>query len=105
MSLAAGASQRRAATQAGCSARTVARWMTLPQFRQAVVIQRAELLDRASGRLSGMLLAATSTLRKLLTSGNEAIQLSAVKLVLEATLNLKNATEIEARLAKLEASK
>lgn len=103
--LASGSSQRRAAVQAACSPRTIARWLTEPAFRLRVTAARAELLDRASGRLSAMLMAATSTLRKLLSSGNEGIQLQAVKLVLEATLSMRTATEFEARLSKLEASK
>src|SRR5262249_9579814 len=103
LALAAGASIRRAASAAGLSTQTVQRRLADPAFRKELDAVRRRLVDQAIGRLAATLTAASATLRQLLKAQSEPVRLGAARAVLELHTRLKEAGELEARVAELEA--
>src|SRR5262245_703495 len=102
IALAAGQSIRQAARKAGLGEATVARRLEDPVFRQRLNALRSRLVDRALGRLAATMAAASSTLRQLLRAQSEAVRLSAARSIVELHVRLKEAGEMEARVAELE---
>ncbi len=103
LALACGATAEAAARQAGVSARTVKRRLADPAFRQQVQQARADMVQRAAGALT---VAATKSIKTLLALQREgqppAVRLGAAKAVLELGVKLREASELEGRLAALE---
>jgi hypothetical protein len=82
--LAAGASPAAAAGQAKVSARTVFRRLADPEFRRRVDDARAELLERAVGRLTAVgVLAGDRLFHLLQNASSQAVQLGAARAVLD----------------------
>jgi hypothetical protein len=82
--LAAGASPAAAAAQAKVSARTAFRRLADPVFRRRVDDARAELLERAVGRLTAVGALAGDRLFKLMQEADsQAVQLGAARAVLD----------------------
>lgn len=102
LALASGLSWRAAAKQSGMSARTIARRMTLPEFRKQVIERRAALLDEAAGRLTALMRDATRTLKTLLSSPSDAVKLGACRAILDAAISVKTVCEFEQRMSELE---
>ena len=105
LALASGLSWRQAAKQSGMSPRTIARRMSLPEFRRQVTERRAALMDEAAGRLTAMTRNATVTLKKLLDSKSDVVRLGAARIILESAVNLRTVVEFEQRLNDLEAKR
>jgi hypothetical protein len=100
--LAAGATVREAAERAGLSERTTYRRLEDAEFRRRVTEARAAMVERAVGRLADGLTDAAAKLRQLLAARSEAIQLAAARSLLELGVKLREAVELEQRLAGLE---
>jgi uncharacterized coiled-coil protein SlyX len=103
-SLVSGDSYEEAALAAGCGARTVSRRMADPAFRQALQEARAEVLSRATSKVSCAMTKAVDTLVKLLDSLNDTASLGAARAILDGACKLRSAVEIESRLAALESA-
>jgi predicted lipid-binding transport protein (Tim44 family) len=101
--LAAGSTVAQAAQRADCSVRTVARRLACPAFRQAVADAQREVVARATARLAGASTAAATTLRRLLRSGDERVQLSAAQAVLKMLVEMQTHSDFDERIAALEA--
>jgi molybdenum-dependent DNA-binding transcriptional regulator ModE len=102
LALASGASIRKAATAAGVSEATVTRRLEDPAFRRQLNLIRTQMVDRAVGRLAATMAVASTTLRRLLKAKSETVRLGAARAVLEMHVRLKEAGEVEERLAALE---
>jgi phage terminase small subunit len=100
--LAVGESITEAARRSGYSERTVRRWLHKPKFARKVSRTRATMIDGAAGRMADAMTDAAGTLRELLKAESESVRLSAAKSILELGSKLREATEIEERLAAVE---
>jgi len=89
---------------AGVGRRTYYRWMKQPHFTEALRQGEAELLTVSMRRLLGMTAGAVDGLQDLLNDKHlrPSDRLRAVQMVLDGTLRLRSAVELEARLAELE---
>ena len=104
-SLAAGASVDQAAAVAHVSPATVARRLRRPEFRAELAAARAATVERAVARLSMASVAAASELLKLTTSAkSEQVRLAGARAILELGQRLREANDVEQRLAALEAA-
>ncbi|HWB10273.1 MAG TPA: hypothetical protein VG826_13665, partial [Pirellulales bacterium] len=102
LALAAGATAREAAEQAGVEERTAHRRLTDADFRRAVSEARDRLFDAARGRLASLASRAVGTLQRLMESDKPSEALGAAKAVLEMGPRLREATEVEQRISRLE---
>lgn len=102
VALASGASVAQAATRCGVSERTVYRRLEDPDFRQQVDRLRAQMVGRAVGKINNNMARAADKLRRLLESKNESVALSAARTILEAGQRLREHSDMEQRLTKLE---
>lgn len=100
--LAAGASVREAAERAGIGERTVYRRLADADFRRSVSEARGRLFDVALGKLAGIATKAADTLGRLMESDKPSVALGAAKAALELGPRLREATELEERLNRLE---
>ena len=100
--LAAGWSIRDAAKAGGLSEKTLQRRLRDPGFRLIVARARGELLAAAVGQLSAAAGDAARALRELLGSDNESVRLSAARSVLDMSVKLTTAVELEERVRALE---
>jgi hypothetical protein len=104
VALAGGASIRRAAARARVSERTAYRRLDDPEFRRRVSAVRAEAIEQATGRLAIASTAAARTLRKLLRSKDERVQLAAGRWILRLGIAMKNEVEIQKQIDALNAA-
>jgi hypothetical protein len=102
VALAAGQTAREAAETAGVAERTVFRRLANPAFRQRAAELRADMMQRALGRLADGMAEAAAALRKLLASGSDAVKLAAARAILEFGPRLRETVEFEERLRALE---
>jgi hypothetical protein len=102
LALAAGATVREAAEKAGVGERTAYRRLANADFRRAVNEARDRSFDAAFGRLAGLASKATETLQRLMESDKPSVALGAAKAVLEVGPRLREATEFEERVNRLE---
>ena len=102
VALASGLTQEQAARQAGVSERTVTRRLADPAFRQQVAEARAETVSRTAARLTAGGLAATTALLRLLSAESESVRLGAARAILDLGTKMREAGELEERLARLE---
>ncbi len=100
--VASGKSVAAAGRIAGVSRATGYRWAKQPNFRKRVQGIRHEAISQAAGSLSDSTVEASKTLRRLLRSNNEGIALAAARTILQASLKVREAVEIEDRVAQLE---
>src|SRR5262249_41366360 len=104
LTLACGASVEAAARQCKLSKRTVYRRLEEPGFRQRLFPPRADRAERPAGTLTA---AGTESVKTLLVLQQPAIpaavRLGAARAVIELGVKLRENTELEARLAALEA--
>ena len=103
LALACGASVEQAARQAGVSENTAYRRLADADFRRQLQTLRADMVQRTAGALTA---AATEAVRALLDllkpSTPHASRLGAARSVLEIGVKLREAAELEERLAALE---
>jgi hypothetical protein len=102
--LACGATVESAARAAGISARTAHRRLKEEAFQKSLRDLRAEMVQRTAGMLTASGMEASKTLIDLLNTANPpAVRRSAAQTILELGLKLRENTEMEERLAALEA--
>lgn len=102
IALAGGKSYSAAAAAAGVAVRTIARRMEDDRYRRSVTAARAEMIERASGKLADATGAAVETLVLLLLSTNAQTRLAAAKAILGEANRYRELVEIGERLARLE---
>jgi hypothetical protein len=102
LALAAGVSVSEAAEQVGRGERTVYRRLADADFRQAVSEARGRLFDVALGKLASIATKAAGTLERLMDSDKPSVALGAAKAALELGPRLRELTELEDRIARLE---
>ncbi len=101
--LAAGMSFPAAGEMAGCSARTVSRRMSDPEFVLRVSRRRGERVRAITGQLTALADDALTTIRMVLEGGErDADRLRAAHLVLSHLGRFRADTDLEERLAELE---
>ena len=104
LTLACGASVEAAARQCKLSKRTVYRRLEEPDFKKRLVALRADMVDRTAGTLTAAGTESVKTLIVLQQPANPAaVRLGAARTVLELGVKLREAAELEARIAALEA--
>jgi hypothetical protein len=101
--LAGGATVAAAATQAGVSEATAYRRLAEPEFRRRLQALRADIVQRTAGTLTAAANEAVQALLELLkAAAPPAARLGAAKAVLELGMKVREAAELEQRLAALE---
>jgi hypothetical protein len=102
VALARGETVRDAAREAKLGERTAWRRMSDPEFRRRLSQIRADVMDRATGRLADAASDAARTLRALLDAESETVRLGAARAILELGTKLRETGELEERLLALE---
>ena len=100
--VAAGATIRAAAADAGCSEATAYRIAGTEPFRRRVAELRYRITDRAVGLLAEGSARAVSALVELLDSDDDATKLAAAKAILGLLPRVAEHCELRARLDRLE---
>ena len=93
-----------AAKAAGVSESTLARWLREPTFAAAVREARRRALEQALGTLSAATAEAVETLRACLGAEGEAVRVRAAVAILEHAMRGAEVTDLEERIAALEAA-
>jgi hypothetical protein len=102
LALASGKTITEAAAAADLSRRTATRQVADPDFRRRVAALRAEMVARALGKMADGMTDAVDTLRALLNAEGESVRLGAARSILELGNKLREAVELEERLAEVE---
>jgi hypothetical protein len=104
LALACGATPEGAAHKTGLSLRTVYRRLAQSAFRQRIDQARAEMVRRAAGLFTAAGMAAFKTFTSLQESASsEAVRLGAARAIIELGCKLRQAVEINERIAAVEA--
>jgi hypothetical protein len=104
LALACGATVESAARQAGISESTVYRRLVDDEFKQRLLAMRAEMVQRTACTLTAAGTEAVKALLGLLQPATpHSTRLGAARAVLELGVKLREAAELEARIAALEA--
>ena len=103
--LACGGSLTEAAGAARVTVRTLGRWMTRPDFVKSLRDMRVTALKHIASRLVGLAGSAVDTLAGILTSeaASDSVKVRVAIATLDAAVKWRDATEVEERLAMLEA--
>ena len=101
-SLASGQTIVSAAKLAGVGETTVYRRLRLASFKAAIATARADAVERATALLTTLSTSAANALGELLKADSEAVRLGAARSILELGARLREAGELEARIAALE---
>lgn len=104
LALASGATTDEAGQTAGVTGRTVRRWREEPAFRAEVAQLRREMLDDVLGQLGGAAVEAVKALRAALADKSPGVRVRAAGLILTSLLTVREAVDVEERLAALEAA-
>src|SRR5215469_13413557 len=103
LALACGASVDQAARQCGLSSRTVYRRLAEADFRRRLQALRGDMVSRTAGTLTAAAGEAVRTLLELLKStASAAVRLGAARADLEIGMKVREAADLEERLAALE---
>jgi len=103
LALACGASVESAARQVGVSESTVYRRLAEDEFKQRLLNLRADMVQRTAGTLTAAGTEAVKALLGLLQPATpHATRLGAARAVLELGVKIREAAELEARIAALE---
>lgn len=100
--IAAGGSYREAAEVSGRSKRTIVRWAADPEFARAVGELRSERLSELTGRLGELVPRALDTIVECLDEESPFARLKAASTILEWTLRMRRASDLEVRIAEVE---
>ena len=104
LALACGATVEVAARQCSVSPRTVYRRLAEPDFKQRLFGVRADMVSRTAGTMTAASSEAVKTLLGLMQASTPAtVRLGAARALLELGVKLREAVELEARIAALEA--
>jgi AcrR family transcriptional regulator len=104
MALACGATIEASARSAGVSDTTAYRRLKDPEFCKLLEKTRADLVERTMGMLTGAAGEAVKTLLILMRENTPpAVRLGAVRACLEIGMKLREAHDLQARIAALEA--
>jgi transposase len=103
--LAGGATVRQAAKAAGVSEQTAHRRQDDPEFVKRVEELRADMTAAACGRLSKNMTKAADVLAELLDAKDLGLRYKAAAKLLELSLRVKDAVEMEQRVRELEADR
>jgi len=101
LALAAGATVREAAEQAGVGERTAHRRLADADFRRAVSRARGRMFDAALGRLASLASKAAGIFERLMGSDQPSVARRAAKAVLELGPRLRESTELGERISRL----
>jgi hypothetical protein len=101
--LAGGATVREASAAGAVSEPTIYRRLRDDDFKRRVSDARGEMLAQAVGKLADASTKAVTTLTELLNGESESVRLGAARSVLELGVKLRESTELERRIAELEA--
>ena len=96
-----------AAVATGQGERTIYRWLSEPDFRQALSAAEGDLIDVATRRLLQLQGGALDTLEALLSDDTDAsagVRLRAAQITLDHLLKLREMRDVEQRLQALEAA-
>jgi transposase-like protein len=105
LALAGGRTVAAASRECRVHASTIWAWLKQPEFRSRIAELRQQWLDTAIGRLGELLgQEALDTLKQLLRARSDGIKLESVKAAFELYTGIVNSTELQARIAQLEAS-
>jgi hypothetical protein len=88
---------------AGVSLRTATRRVADPEFCKRVAAARDQIFREVVGKLVSAATKAVDTLEDLLASGSPTVKLGAARAILELGPRIREQTEMEARIAALEA--
>jgi hypothetical protein len=103
MALACGVTVENAARQAGISPATAYRRLADASFRRRLQALRGDMVSRTAGTLTAAASEAVRTLLELLKSpAAAAVRLGAARAVLEMGMKVREAADLEERLAVLE---
>jgi hypothetical protein len=100
--IAAGRSLHSAASEVGVSDRQAYTWKNMPGFAALVARHQRELFAQAVAGLAGSLGQAVASLVALLGSADEKIVLASARAIISDLVTLRNAVDVESRLAALE---
>jgi len=102
--LASGGSTAEAAAAAGVNVRTLERWLTQKEFKNALRTMQAVVLDSIASRLVGLARTSVETLHELLkdTKTSHALRARVAIAALDAAMKWHEATAIEERLTAME---
>jgi hypothetical protein len=100
--LARGSSVAQACKLVGLSSRTVFRRLLDPSFQEAIRDCRSKMFTDAAGALAATMKRASMTLRRLLVDESPSIRLSSARAILEAGQKLREALDLEERIAAVE---
>lgn len=94
----------RAARAAGVSARTLLRWMRLPEFRAEYQAARRQALEAAIGVVQAATSSAVGVLVEVMEDAHApaSTRIAAARMVIETSLRGVEALEYEERLSRLE---
>jgi hypothetical protein len=103
LALACGATVESAAQRAGVSERTAFRRLKDAAFQERVQATRLEMVQRTGGMLTAASLEAVKTLMQLLqTSSSATVRLGAARTILDLSMKVREAADLEIRLVQLE---
>ena len=101
--LACRATVENAARQAGISPATAYRRLAEPAFQQRLQQLRGDMVSRTAGTLTAAAAEAVRALLELLkSSSSPSVRLQAARAILELGLKVRDASDLEERLAALE---
>lgn len=100
--IAAGGSYTAAGDETGKSKRTIVRWASDPAFARLVCDLRAERLSEVTGRLGELTPRALDTIVECLDEESPFARLRAATAILEWSLRLRRAADLEARMLEVE---
>jgi transposase-like protein len=103
LALACGATVEAAARQCGLTDRTIYRRLSEPAFKDRLQALRTDMVARAAGMLTAAAGEAVRTLLQLEKDAPATVRLGAARAVLELGMKLREAADLEARMAALEA--
>jgi len=102
LALAGGERLTAAARAAGIGLTTAKRWQHDPAVRASVAAVRGRMVDEAVGRLAALAGKACDTLEGSLAADEGSVKLRAALGILDRLIALRDASELEGRIAALE---
>ena len=92
-----------AATAANVSERTLYRWLTMPEFRTALVAAEGDAIDGSVRRLVSLSSQAADTLETVMQAAeSDHVRLQAARAVFEYLVKLRDLRNVETRISELE---